>query len=238
MSGHSKWANIKHRKGAQDAKRSKVFQKLSTEIMVAIKEHGNDPETNARLRLAIEKAKSQNMPNSNIDKLLKTKSKSGGEWKELTYEGYGPKGAAILVSCLTDNTNRTSATVGANFNKNGGNLGTGGSVSYLFERKGVIAIDKETISNQEKVMEIALMEDALDIKEEDSIFIIETTPGKLLDTKKAFEEIGISQFISTEISMVPITTIDLDEVSFKKLDKIVDALEDNDDVQAVYTNAV
>ncbi len=238
MSGHSKWANIKHRKGAQDAKRSKVFQKLATEIMVAIKEHGNDPETNARLRLAIEKAKAQNMPNSNIEKLLKEKSKSGGDWKELTYEGYGPKGAAILVSCLTDNTNRTSATIQANFNKNGGNLGTGGSVSYLFERKGVIAIDKENISNLEEVMELALTADALDIKEEESILIIETAPIKLLETKKAFEAAGIVKFISTEISMIPITTIDLDESSFTKLEKIIDALEDNDDVQAVYTNAV
>ncbi|NOQ50119.1 MAG: YebC/PmpR family DNA-binding transcriptional regulator [Mycoplasmataceae bacterium] len=235
MSGHSKWANIKHRKGAQDAKRSKLFQKLATEIMVAIKVGGNDPSTNTRLRLAIEKAKGQNMPNSNIGKLLKTKPKSGADFKELTYEGYGPFGTAILVQCLTDNLKRTSATVTAAFTKNGGNLGTNGSVSYLFSRKGLIVIDEEIIE-EDKLMEIALSLDILDVKIEPGFYIIETEPGKFLKTKEELENAGIMNFISTEVSMVPKQTIELSEKEQSRVEKLVELLEDNNDVQAVYTN--
>ena len=235
MAGHSKWANIKHKKGAQDAKRSKIFQKLSKEIMISVKEGGNNPDMNSRLRLSIEKAKAANMPSDNIKRILVKSEKDNATWKEITYEGYGPGGVAILVNCLTDNINRTSASVKSNFTKGGGNLGTNGSVAYLFESKGVIAIDSALYSS-DKIMEIILEANILDMREDGDVIIIETLPTELISVKELLEKENIKDFLSTEISKVSSNTIDLDEKNAVKLEKLIDELEDNDDVQEVYTN--
>ncbi len=235
MAGHSKWANIKHKKGAQDAKRGKIFQKLSKEIMIAVKEGGNNPETNSRLRLSIEKAKSANMPSDNIKRILTKSDKDNSSWKEITYEGYGPGGVAVLVNCLTDNINRTSASVKSNFTKGGGNLGTNGSVSYLFEAKGIIALDSLLYSFDD-IMEIVLEADILDIKEDGDVIIIETLPNKLISTKELLESKNINEFLSSEVSKISSSTIEVDEKIAEKLEKLIEILEDNDDVQEVYTN--
>ncbi len=236
MAGHSKWANIKHKKGAQDAKRGKIFQKITKEMMIAIKEGGNDQDTNPRLRLSIEKAKAANMPSDNIKRILAKSDKDTSSWNEITYEGYGPGGVAILVECLTDNVNRTAASVKSNFTKGNGNLGTNGSVSYLFENKGVIVLDSNLYS-VDKVMEIALNMDILDMREDDGVIIIETEPSKMIETKEMFESKDINEFLSSEVAKVAASEIDLDEETQAKLDRLIDLLEDNDDVQAVHTNA-
>ncbi len=236
MSGHSKWANIKHKKGAEDAKRGKVFQKISKEIIIAIQEGGNDPETNPRLRLSIDKAKSANMPNDNIKRLLAKSDRDTSTWNEITYEGYGPGGVAVLVECLTDNINRTAASVKSNFTKGNGNLGTNGSVSYLFETKGIIVLDS-TLYSADKIMEIALTADILDMREDGDVIVIETDFSKLMKIKKVFESNGISEFLSSEVAKVATSEIDLDESTQAKLDRLIDLLEENEDVQSVHTNA-
>ncbi|BDU67804.1 MAG: putative transcriptional regulatory protein YrbC [Candidatus Tyloplasma litorale] len=235
MAGHSKWANIKHKKGAQDAKRGKIFQKITKEIEIAIKQGGTDPETNPRLRLSIEKAKSVNMPNDNISRALSKANKDTSNWNEITYEGYGPGGVAVLVNCLTDNVNRTAASIKSDFNKGNGNLGTNGSVSYLFENKGIIVIDSEKF-NIDDIMEIILEAEVIDIKEEDEFIIIETDPSKFIETKEFLEKNNINEFVSSEVTKVASTTIEIDEATQEKLNKLIDKLEDNDDVQDVYTN--
>lgn len=236
MAGHSKWANIKHKKGAQDAKRSKIFQKLSKEIMIAMADGSNNPEENAKLRLAVEKAKSENMPNDNIKRLLEKADKDTSSWQEITYEGYGPGGVAVLVECLTDNINRTASSVKSNFTKGNGNLGTNGSVSYLFETKGIIVLDS-TIYSIDNIMEIALEADILDLREEEDVIIIETSPSKLIETKELLINKGIVEFLSSEVSKIAQSEIELDDITQEKLDKLIDLLEDNDDVQSVHTNA-
>ena len=236
MAGHSKWANIKHKKGAQDAKRSKIFQKLTKEIMIAMADGSNNPDENAKLRLAIEKAKSENMPNDNIKRILEKADKDTSSWQEITYEGYGPGGVAILVECLTDNINRIAASVKSNFTKGNGNLGTNGSVSYLFETKGVIVLDSSLYS-ADNVMEIALEANILDMKEDDGVIVIETTPSDLIKTKELLESKGINEFLSSEVSKIAKSKINLDEATKEKLDRLIDLLEDNDDVQNVHHNA-
>ncbi len=236
MAGHSKWANIKHKKGAQDAKRSKIFQKLTKEIMIAMADGSNNPDENAKLRLAIEKAKSENMPNDNIKRILEKADKDTSSWQEITYEGYGPGGVAVLVECLTDNINRTAASVKSNFTKGNGNLGTNGSVSYLFETKGVIVLDA-SIYSSDQVMEIALEANILDMREDDGVIVIETAPSDLIETKELFESKGINEFLSSEVSKIAQSEIDLDESTQEKLDRLIDLLEDNDDVQNVHHNA-
>lgn len=236
MAGHSKWANIKHKKGAEDAKRGKIFQKISKEIAIAIKEGGIDPDTNPRLRLSIEKAKSANMPNDNIKRLLNKSNKDTSTWNEITYEGYGPGGIAIIVECLTDNINRTSASVKANFTKGNGNLGVNGSVSYLFDEKGIIVLDS-TIYSLDTIIELALQVDILDIKESGEFIIVESIPSNLVSIKMFFENNGIVEFISTEVSKIALSEIEIDEKKQEQLERLVDLLEDNDDVQAVHTNA-
>ncbi len=235
MAGHSKWANIKHRKGAQDAKRSKEFQKVSKEIMVAMKEGGNDPDTNARLRLAIDKAKSVNMPNDNIKRLLEKNNKDTSTFSEITYEGYGSGGVAIIVECLTDNVNRTAPQIKSTFSKSGGNLGTSGSVSFMFDTKGQIVLEKEKY-NMDEVMMVVMELDVLDLKEEDEFIIIETSPSKFMDVKEKLIENKIDDFVSSEVSKVANTTIEGDDSLHQKIEKLVDALEELDDVQNVYTN--
>ncbi len=236
MAGHSKWANIKHRKGAQDAKRSKIFQKVSKEIIVAIKEGGNDPTTNARLRLAIDKAKSVNVPNDNIKKLLdKSNAKDASNYSEITYEGYGPEGVAILVECLTDNVNRTAPLVKSTFSKNNGNLGTNGSVSYMFELKGILVFDS-TKYNMEELMDFSLQQDILDFKEEEGVVIVEINPSNFLSIKDKYIEAGYDEFIESEVTKVSDINVELTEEKIEKVERLINALEDIDDVQAVYSN--
>ena len=236
MAGHSKWANIKHKKGAQDAKRGKIFQKITKEMLIAIKEGGNDPSINPKLRLIIEKAKAANMPNHNIKRNLEKINKDTTLWNEIVYEGYGPGGVAILVNCLTDNINRTASSIRSNFVKGNGNLGTNGSVSYLFETKGILVIDN-TIYNADNVMNVILEENILDFREDEEVIIIETLPIFFLSIKQLLEVNNITEFLTSELMKIAIRTIELDEPIQEKLDKLIDILENNEDVQDVYTNA-
>lgn len=235
MSGHSKWANIKHKKAAQDSKRSNLFQKFSTEILVAIKAGGNDPDKNARLRLAIEKAKARNMPNDNIKKLLSRSEKDPTNFTEVTYEGYGPFGVAFLIECLTDNINRTASFVKSVFNKLGGNLGTSGSVSYLFKVKGQIILD-ETKYDSEDVFTKLLEFDIIDFSTKNELIIIDVLPANLIKIKENLEKKGIKEYLSSEITKIPNSYINLSEENLIKVQKLIDSLEDNNDIQNVYTN--
>lgn len=235
MAGHSKWANIKHRKGAQDAKRAKIFQKISKEIMVAIKEAGNDPSSNARLRLSIEKAKSFNIPNDNIKRLLEKGDKDNKNYLEINYEGYGPGGVAILIKTLTDNQNRTSPLIRSTFSKGGGNLGTPGSVSYLFENKGLFVLEKEKYDFN-KILDEVIEMDLIDIKEEDDFIIIETKPSNFIEIKNQLIEKNINDFVTSEVTMIANTKTEINEENNKKLQKLIEQLEDLDDVQEVFSN--
>lgn len=237
MSGHSKWANIKHRKGAQDAKRGKIFTKLIKEISVATREGGPDPDTNPRLRLAVQNAKGQNMPKDNIERAIKKASGADSEnYTEYTYEGYGPHGVAIIVECLTDNQNRTVSNIRSIFSKSGGSLGTNGSVDYMFERKGVFRIKTEGL----KLSEDELMLELIDGGAEDVDF-----EGDYLNISCAMEDFGSMQNKveelnlnpeSSELERVPTTTITLDDDQLAQLMKLIDSFEDDDDVQKVFHN--
>ncbi|RWZ59957.1 YebC/PmpR family DNA-binding transcriptional regulator [Halobacillus fulvus] len=238
MAGHSKWSNIKHRKGAQDAKRGKLFMKLAREIFMAAKEGGGDPETNPTLRLAIDKARSNNMPNDNVDRAIKkaTGDLEGVNYEEYTYEGYGPGGVAVMVKVLTDNKNRTAADVRHAFNKNDGNLGENGCVSFMFNRKGYLAIDRsETEADEEEMLLEVIEAGAEEMETTDSHFEIYTEPEDFQEVKSALEEQGHT-FISSEVTMIPETYTPLDEGGVEKMLKLIDMLEDNDDVQEVYHN--
>ncbi|MDP4525299.1 YebC/PmpR family DNA-binding transcriptional regulator [Bacillus halotolerans] len=237
MAGHSKWKNIQKRKNAQDAKRGKVFMKLAKEIYVAAKQGGADPEANSALRLVIEKAKGANMPNDNIDRALKKAagSQDGSSYEEITYEGYGPSGVAVMVECLTDNKNRTATNVRTAFNKNGGSLGESGCVAFLFERKGYIAIDR----THQQIEEDDLMLDVIEaggeeLQTEDEYFEVLTAPERFEEVKTALE--ANYPVDSAEVTMIPKTYAEADDEAVEKLEKLIDALEDDDDVQAVYTN--
>ncbi|MGO3170377.1 MAG: YebC/PmpR family DNA-binding transcriptional regulator [Bavariicoccus seileri] len=239
MSGHSKWNNIQGRKNAQDAKRGKVFQKLSREIYMAVKSGGPDPNANPSLRLAMDKAKANNMPNDNVKRAIDKGSNTNesANYDEVTYEGYGPSGVAILVHALTDNRNRTSTNVRVAFTHNGGALGETGSVSYLFDRKGYIAIDRKTTGVDEDTMLMSVLEaGGEELETSDDVFEIYTAPGDLGAVRDALEEEGY-QLANAETTMVPKTFVDLSEADTEKLTKIVDALEDDDDVSDVYHNA-
>lgn len=237
MAGHSKWANIKHRKAAQDAKRGKVFTKVIRELVVAAKEGGGNPDDNPRLRAAVDKALGANMKRDTIDKAI-TRGAGGDEgdnYDELTYEGYGSNGVAILVETMTDNVNRTVAAVRSGFNKFGGNLGTSGSVAYLFDKKG-------QISFEDGVDEDALMEAALDagaddiVTNDDGSVDVFTTQQEFMDVKQGLLDAGFEP-AHAEVSMIPSTTVELDVEAGRKVMKLIDALEDLDDVQEVYHNA-
>lgn len=236
MSGHSKWSTIKRKKGAIDSERSKVFQKLAKELYVAAKSGDPNPENNASLRMVIEKAKSENMPKANIESAInKAKNKGNDEnYDFIRYEGYGPPGIAIMIDCLTDNKNRTAGFVRSTLTKRGGNLGTDGSVSYLFERKGVLVLDKEYDSD--KLMEDILELDILDFNEEEDSYIIYTSPESFIEVKDKLEEMGYNNFIMSEVTFVPNSYISLDEESTEKVSNLIDALNDIDDVQNVYHN--
>lgn len=238
MAGHSKWANIKHRKGRQDAKRGKIFTKLVKEIMIAAKMGGSDIGGNPRLRTAVAKAKAENLPKDNIDKAIK---KGAGEldgvvYEEGTYEGYGPKGVAVIVSYMTDNKNRTVSDVRSTFTKAGGNLGETGSVAFMFDKKGLFtfAID---MCSEEDMMEIAIEAGAEDVitNTDDEVYEVYTDPGEFHSVLTKFEE-GGHQFKSADLSMIPQTTTEVAGKDVEKVLNFLDRLEDLDDVQDVYSN--
>ena len=236
MAGHSKWANIKHRKAAQDKKRGKLYTKLIREITVGARMGGGDINDNPRLRAAVDKARAANMPKDTIERAVQRGAggADGSEVEELTYEGYGPNGVAILVEVMTDNRNRTVAEVRYAFNKYGGNLGTDGSVAYLFSRQGVINFAPGT--DEEAVMEVTLEAGAEDIDAEEDGVISVTTPWESLSgIVGALNDAGVEPDHS-EVTMVASTTIDCDEETAIKILKLIDALEELDDVQEVYTN--
>ncbi|MCW9028112.1 MAG: YebC/PmpR family DNA-binding transcriptional regulator [Kangiella sp.] len=237
MAGHSKWANIKHRKAAQDAKRGKIFTKIIRELVVAAKEGGGDPNDNPRLRAAMDKALGANMKKDTIEKAIErgTGNAEGDNYEELTYEGYGPGGVAILVECMTDNKNRTVGEVRHAFTKHGGNLGTNGSVAYLFEKKGQFIFGDNV--EEEALMEAALEAGAEDfVAHDDGSFELQTTPEDFLDIKEALVKAGFEPE-SAEVSMLPSTQAELDVNDGAKVIRLVDRLEELDDTQNVYTNA-
>lgn len=237
MSGHSKWATIHRKKGLIDAERGKIFQKLAKEIYVAAKGTNGDPDSNPSLRMVIEKCRSQNMPKDNIQKAIdKAVGTAGGEdFESIRYEGYGPNGIAIMVDCLTDNRNRTASLVRSSFTKRGGNLGTDGSVSYLFERKGIIVIDK-TVDEDELMMTV-LDNGATDMVTNDETFEIYTTPDTFLQVKKSVEDLGVTEFITSEITFIASNLVEVDDEEAKeKILALVDTLDEIDDVQNVYHN--
>ena len=236
MSGHSKWSTIKRKKGAIDSERSKVFQKLAKELYVAAKSGDPNPENNPSLRMVIEKAKGENMPKANIESAInKAKNRGEGEnYESIRYEGYGPHGIAIMIDCLTDNKNRTAGFVRSTLTKKGGNLGTDGSVSYLFERKGIIVL--ENVYDENKIMEDVLNLDVLDFSSDDDSYIIYTDPTKFIEVKDELTKMGYDKFLVSEVTFVPNNYIALDDESSEKVCALVDALNDLDDVQAVYHN--
>jgi len=238
MAGHSKWANIKHRKGAEDAKRGKIFTKLVKEIIVAARMGGGDPNANPRLRAAIQNAKSNNLPKDKVERSIKkgTGELEGVNYEETNYEGYGPGGAAVLVESLTDNKNRTVSDVRHIFSKHGGKLGENGCVDWMFDKKGWIAVKKSDV-DEEALMSVALDAGAEDIREEDpENFEIITPPEAFEEVKAALDAEGIP-FANDEVSMLPQTYINLSGKEAEQMYRLMDALDDNDDVQKVHTNA-
>jgi YebC/PmpR family DNA-binding regulatory protein len=237
MSGHSKWSSIKHKKGAADAKRGKIFTKLIREITTAARIGGGDPESNSRLRVAILQAKTENMPKDNIEKAIKkgTSVGEGGEnYEEHIYEGYGPGGVAILIEALTDNNKRTTADVRYILSRLNGNLAEPGSVSWLFRKKGYITFDKKT-TDEDKIMEHALEAGAEDISSDENEIEVITDLQSFEKVKKAFEVSG-PKYVVAEISMIPQTSVKLEGKNAETMLKLMDALEDSDDVQNVYAN--
>ena len=237
MSGHSKWSTIKRKKGAQDAKRGALFGKLSRAISVAAREGGGDPEMNPALALAVSKAKDANMPNDNIQRAIDKGTGAHGEaetFERITYEGYAPGGVAVLVEVLTDNRNRAASDVRYLFSKNGGKLGTSGSVAYLFERKGVILVPKDSI-DEDELMELALEAGAEDVEEMESDFRVVTSAEDFATVRDSLREAGV-EFENAEITMQPQNSIDLDVNTARQTLRLIDALEENDDVQEVYAN--
>lgn len=236
MSGHSKWNNIKNKKGKEDSKRAKVFSKLSRYITVAVKEGGADPEYNPSLKVAIDKAKTENMPNDNIQRAIQKGAGEDGteSFEEVRYEGYGPSGVAIIVDCLTDNRNRTAPDVRHAFDKHGGNLGTPGCVSFIFDKKGSIGILKEGIDEDELMLK-AIDFGAEDVVDREEAFEIITSPENYIKVRNALEKDGY-EFVQSDITYIPQTLVKLNDEDAKKLEKLIDQLEDNDDVQDVYTN--
>ena len=236
MSGHSKWSTIKRKKGAIDAERSKIFQKLAKELYVAAKSGDPDPINNAQLRMVIEKAKASNMPKSNIESAIaKAMNKNNSEnYEEVRYEGYGPAGIAIMVDCLTDNKNRTASFVRSTFTKKNGNLGTDGSVSYMFKRKGLIVL--ENVYEENKFLEDALNLPVLDVLYDDDI-IIYTKPEDFIMVKEELEKNGYDKFITSEVTFIPDNYIKLNEEEEEKALSLIETLEDIDDVQNVYHNS-
>ncbi|HIZ67628.1 MULTISPECIES: YebC/PmpR family DNA-binding transcriptional regulator [unclassified Streptococcus] len=238
MSGHNKWSKIKNKKGEADAKRGAVFNKLSREIFVAAKAGGGDPAMNASLRMVLDKARSANMPKDNINRAIKKATDVGDttNYDEITYEGYGPGGVAILVHTLTDNKKRTDANLHTIFSRNGGNMGSTGSVAYMFDRKGHLVIEREGLDlSEDDMLGMILEAGADDLKTTDDVFEILTEPKAFPEVKEALQAQNLT-FAHAQLSMIPQNYVSLDEEQAAILEKLVDKLEDDDDVQDVYTN--
>lgn len=235
MAGHSKWANIKHRKGAQDAKRGKVFTKIIKEITVAARIGGGDIESNARLRMVVDKAKQANMPKDNIDRAIKkgTGDLDGVVYEEGAFEGYGPGGAAIIVEFMTDNRTRTVADVRFIFSRNNGNLGVSGSVAFMFDRKGLISLSRDV--DFDTLFEVALEAGAEDVTEEGDVYEVTTDPADFFEVREAITASGLT-VQTAEVTMIPQTTTLLEGDQAEQILTLIDKLEDNDDVQNVYAN--
>lgn len=236
MSGHSKWSTIKHKKGKEDARRGKIFTKLIKEITVAARMSGGDPGGNPRLRSAIVAAKAENMPRENIDRAIKkgTGELPGVSYEEATFEGYGPRGVAVMVDVLTDNRKRTVADIRHLFSKSGGNLGEAGCVSWMFEKRGIIVFDQGQV-DEEKLMDLALEAGALDVRETDEEYEVITEPAAFETVKKKMEEAKLHPTIA-EITMIPQSTIRLTGKEAQQMLRLMESLEDCDDVQHVYAN--
>jgi YebC/PmpR family DNA-binding regulatory protein len=238
MSGHSKWHNIKLRKGKQDAQRSKVFTKMAREIIVAAKDGGGNPDANLRLKLAIQKAREASMPQDNIKRAIQRGTGESGEsanFEEITYEGYGPAGVAVLVACLTDNRNRTVAELRNIFSKTGGNLGESGCVAWMFDSKGMVEIPSDS-TDEDSVMMATMDAGAEDIKVEDGTIEVLCEPNDLQKVRDALTEAGIT-YTTSEVTMLPQNTIRVDDSKeASRILRLMDALEDNDDVQQAYAN--
>lgn len=235
MSGHSKWHNIQGRKNAQDAKRGKIFQKLSRELFMAARSGGPDPSSNAALRLIMDKARAANMPKDNIKRALdKAEGSDGANYDEITYEGYAPGGVAVLVHALTDNKNRTSSDVRVAFTRNGGTMGAAGSVAYMFDRRGYIAIAREGLDvDEDQMFEDILEAGADDLQTSDDVFEIYTDPKELASVRDVLEK--KYTLANAELTMIPQNTTPVAEEKVEQFQRLIDVLEDNDDVQEVYT---
>ncbi len=239
MSGHSKWSNIKRKKEKTDGQRAKIFTKIGRELSVAVKEGGSaDPNANSKLKDCIAKAKANNVPNDNIERIIKKAAGDGdsSKYEDIVYEGYGPNGVAVIVETLTDNRNRTAADLRHYFDKFGGNLGTPGCVSFMFSKNGVIVVEKDE-NDEDKLMEAALESGAIDFIVEDEAFVIYTEPNDLGLVRDELEKRGYDKFVSVQVEMLPstYTTIQEEEIQVK-MQKLLDMLEDNDDVQNVWHN--
>ena len=238
MSGHSKWANIKNKKGKTDAARAKVFTKLGKELQIAVKAGGPNPDANSKLKDVIAKAKAANMPNDNIQRSIKKASGEGANdvMEEITYEGYGPSGVAIIAQCVTDNRNRTAADVRHVFDKFGGNMGTSGCVSFMFDQKGVIVIENDGDKDEDTVMMDALDAGALDFSSDEDAFEITTEPADFGAVRDALETKGY-EFLEASVRMVPQNYVRIeDEKQLEQIERLLDGLDDNDDVMEVYHN--
>lgn len=239
MSGHSKWHNIQAKKGKTDAARGKIFTKIGREIAIAVREGGANPESNSKLKDIIAKAKANNMPNDNIQRSIKKAAGEGSNatYEEITYEGYAPGGVAIIAQIVTDNRNRTSSDVRHIFDKNGGSLGTPGSVSYMFDNKGVIVIEREPGMDEDEIMMTALDAGAEDVKVDEDAFEIITAPNDFSSVREKLESAGFA-FLSADKQMIPQNTVAIsDPDTLAKVQRLLDMLEDNDDVSEVYHNA-
>jgi len=237
MSGHSKWSTIKYKKGAADAKRGKIFTKLIKEITLAARLGGGDIEGNARLRQAIAVAKAENMPKDNIERAIKKGSgglEGGAAYEEIVYEGYGPGGVAVLIEVMTDNKNRTVSEIRHIFSKHGGNLGENGCVAWIFEKKGSIIFNKDAIA-EDRLMELALEAGAEDVVDQESEYEVITELGTFEDVRSAMDAAGVS-YLLAEIGMIPQNTVKLEEDKAGQMLKLMEQMEDNDDVQNVYAN--
>ena len=241
MSGHSKWANIKNKKEKTDAQRGKIFTKIGREIAIAVKEGGSDPSNNSKLRDVIAKAKASNMPNDNISRSIK---KAAGElgsvnYEEITYEGYGPRGTAVIVEVVTDNRNRAAADVRHIFDKNGGSMGSSGCVGWMFDKRGVMIIERSASIDEDELMMAALDAGAEDFIPQDDVYEVYTSVSDFSAVREALESAGYG-FLSAELSMIPQNTVDIsaDPEMVQKVERLLERLEDNDDVQEVYHNAV
>lgn len=239
MSGHSKWANIKHKKAKVDAQRGKVYTKIAKEIIMAAKQGGGDPEANFALRMAIDKARAANLPNENISRAIQrgVGAQDGDNYESFSYEGYGPGGVAVIVDLLSDNRNRTASDIRHLFSKNGGNMGETGCVSYMFTRKGVILIDREEETRSEDDMLLVVLEaGAEDLQTEEDSFQVITAPDELEAVRRFLQQQGV-RLESAELSMIPQTMVAVEGEAAEKALKLLNALEEHDDVQNVYTNA-